>query len=229
MQETEIKMSYNSSRRYLTIPEYGRHIQQMIDFCVAIEDKAERTKAANHTLKIMRQAFPHQKDMDKLDEKLWVHLHIMAQFQLDIDGDFETPVPKQVNERPEPMPYNQKDIKFGNYGRIIPRFIDVAIGISDPEARELVTLNIVNLMKLTFMTWSDETINDEVILEQLKIMSDGKLALQDESQISSNKELSPVKSRPTNFKRTNNNSANKKQNFKGNKNNNNNKKWGRSK
>jgi hypothetical protein len=225
MQQTDIKMSYNSSRRYLTIPEYGRHVQQMIDHCVEIKDRDERTKAAKHTLRIMRQSFPHQKDMDKLDEKLWVHLHIMAQFKLDIDGEFETPQPKQLLERPDPMPYNQMDVKYGNYGRIIPKFIDVAMGIEDPEIKEAVTLNLVNLMKLTFMTWTDDTINDEVILEQLKIMSNGKLSLKDESQISSNKELSPLKPvRQGNFKRNSNNNKNNK-NFKGK----NTKKWGRSK
>lgn len=221
MQSTEITMSYNSGRRYLTIPEYGRHVQQMIDFVVSIENRDDRNKAANHTLKIMRQTFPHQKDMDKLDEKLWVHLHVMAQFQLDIDGEFEVPAPKQMKERPEPMGYNQKDIKYGNYGRMIPKFIEVAKGVKDPEIKEAITLNIVNMMKLTFMTWTDDTINDGVILEQLKVLSDGELSLQDESAISSNRELSPVKQQRNNnnFKRKNS------KNYKGKTQ----KKWGRSK
>lgn len=219
MQSTEITMSYNSGRRYLTIPEYGRHVQQMIDFVVNIEDREDRNKAAKHTLNIMRQSFPHQKDMDKLDEKLWVHLHVMAQFKLDIDGEYDIPAPKQMEERPEPMAYNQKDVKFGNYGRMIPKFIEVAKEVKDPEIREAITLNIVNMMKLTFMTWTDDTINDSVILEQLKEMSGGKLYLEDESAISSNRELSPIKQRNNNYKRNN------KKNYKGKTN----KKWGRSK
>lgn len=211
-----INLSYNSRRRHLSIPEYGRYVQQMVDYCKTIEDRESRNNAAIEIMRIMKTAFPQQKDLEEINEKVWVHIHIMAQFQLDIDGDYPTPTPEQVNMKPEPMPYPQQKIKYGHYGSILPRFIDLVKEEQDQEKKEELTLAVVNLMKKTYMNWSDKTIKDDVILNQLNELSDGELSLQDESKIHSNRDI-------------NNNTKKKKKNYNKNHNRkNNNNKWGRS-
>ena len=46
-------LSYNSMRDDLAIPEYGRSIHQMVEHCLTIADKAERTECANAIVSIM--------------------------------------------------------------------------------------------------------------------------------------------------------------------------------
>ncbi len=176
-------MKYNSQRPDLIIPEYGRNIQNMVDHIKTIEDREERNKASLAIIKIMGQLFPYLRDMEDFKHKLWDHLHIMSNFELDVDSPYPPPSPDKLKQRPKPMPYPQGDIRYGHYGKTIERMIEVVAAESDQEKRSDQILSLANLMKKTYLTWNRDTVKDEVIARQLEELSGGKLKLEDPNKL----------------------------------------------
>ena len=108
----KLVMDYNSNRKKLLLPEYGRHIQKMVDYCVTIKDKEEKTKCAHAIIGNMGNMFPHLRDVNDFKHKLWDHLAIMSDFQLDIETPFELPKKENLYERPKKLPYKNQNIKY---------------------------------------------------------------------------------------------------------------------
>ena len=83
-------MEYNTQKKKLLLPEYGRNIQKMVDYLLTIEDREERTRAAKTVIDVMGNLYPHLRDVPDFRHKLWDHLAIMSEFKLDIDTPGET-------------------------------------------------------------------------------------------------------------------------------------------
>ena len=98
-------MQYNTQQKRMPLPEYGRSIQNMVDHALTIEDRAERQRCANTIINIMGNMFPHLRDVPDFKHKLWDHLAIMANFQLDIDYPYEIIRKDNLNTKPESIPY----------------------------------------------------------------------------------------------------------------------------
>lgn len=98
-------MQYTSELKRLVLPEYGRNVQQMVDHCMTIEDKAERTRCANTIINIMGNLFPHLRDIEDFKHKLWDHLAIMSDFKLDIDYPYEIIKKENLHTVPESVSY----------------------------------------------------------------------------------------------------------------------------
>jgi hypothetical protein len=92
---------YNSNRPNLVIPEYGRNIQRMVDHAITIEDKEERNKCVRAILSVMGQLVPYLRDIEDYNHKLWDHLHIISNFQLDVDSPYPKPDPENLVSKPE--------------------------------------------------------------------------------------------------------------------------------
>ena len=122
----EEPLRYNTSRNKLIIPEYGRHIHEMINQTCEIKDKEERNKCAKAIVTVMGQINQHIKDNEDVNEKLWSHLFIMSNFKLDVDFPYEKTNENEFNSKPENVPYPKNDIKFGHYGKIMENLIDAA-------------------------------------------------------------------------------------------------------
>lgn len=182
-------MEYNSQRPDLVIPEYGRNIQNMVNHIKTIEDREERNRAVESVLKMMGQLFPYLRDMDDFKHKLWDHLHIMSDFELDVDSPYEKPSPETFKTKPNHMAYPQGDIRYGHYGKTIERLIASVAAEEDDEKREKQMWSLANLMKKTYLAWNRDTVKDEVIANQLKEMSKGKLVLDDPSKLQPTAEL----------------------------------------
>lgn len=176
-------MEYNSQRPDLIIPEYGRNIQNMVDHIKTIEDREERNKASQAIIKVMGQLFPYLRDMEDFRHKLWDHLHIMSNFELDVDSPYPAPSVEKLNERPAPMNYPQGKIKYGHYGKTIELIIESVAKEEDKEKRDAQILSLANLMKKTYLAWNRDTVKDEVIARQLEELSGGKLKLEDPSKL----------------------------------------------
>ncbi|TVR40600.1 MAG: DUF4290 domain-containing protein [Cryomorphaceae bacterium] len=176
-------MEYNSQRPDLVIPEYGRNIQNMVNHIKTIEDREERNRAVESVLKMMGQLFPYLRDMDDFKHKLWDHLHIMSDFELDVDSPYPKPSPETFKTKPNHMAYPQGDIRYGHYGKTIERLIASVAAEEDDEKREKQMWSLANLMKKTYLAWNRDTVKDEVIANQLKEMSKGKLVLDDPSKL----------------------------------------------
>ena len=57
-------LPYNTKLKKLILPEYGRNIQNMVDYCMTLEDKDERTRCAHAIVRSMEILFPTQKGED---------------------------------------------------------------------------------------------------------------------------------------------------------------------
>ncbi|MEE0084956.1 MAG: DUF4290 domain-containing protein, partial [Paludibacteraceae bacterium] len=98
-------MPYNTQMPKLALPEYGRNIQNMVNYCLTIEDREERTNCAYSIIQTMGNLFPHLRDVNDFKHILWDHLAIMADFKLDIDYPYDIIKKEELYEKPEPMPY----------------------------------------------------------------------------------------------------------------------------
>lgn len=181
----------------MALPEYGRNVQKMVEYIKTIEDRAERNRAAKTIIQIMGNLNPHLRDEGDFKHKLWDHLSLIANFDLDIDSPYPTPEPTKFIEKPRQVPYRQGDIRFLHYGRIIELMIDAASGMEDGEDKEYLTTLIVNQMKKSYITWNRSQVADEVIIGDMKLLSRGRLKITEGVRILEVKELiPPVKRKP---------------------------------
>ena len=171
------QLEYNTEREHLIIPEYGRHIQKMINHAKSQENKEERNNLAKAIISVMGNLQPHLRDVADFQHKLWDQLFIMSNFELDVDSPFDKPIKEELQARPEPLGYPQNHPKYRFYGNNIKTMIDVAITWEDNELKEALILNIANHMKKCFLNWNKDTVEDDVIFNHLYELSNKKIDL----------------------------------------------------
>ena len=176
------QLEYNTERVHLIIPEYGRHIQKMVDQATEIEDKEERNKIAKAIIAVMGNLQPHLRDVPDFQHKLWDQLFIISDFKLDVDSPYPVPSREELAERPEPLGYPQNFPKYRFYGNNIKRMIDVAKGWEKGEMRDALEFTIANHMKKCFLNWNKDTVDDDVIFEHLFELSDGAINLKEKDE-----------------------------------------------
>ena len=198
-------IEYNTERPHLIIPEYGRHIQKMVDHAIAIEDADERNKVANSIIAVMGNMNPHLRDVPDFQHKLWDQLFIISDFKLEVESPFGKPSKEEIFGRPDSLEYPQNFPKYRFYGNNIKRMIDVAISWEEGEMKEGLVLTIANHMKKCFLNWNKDTVEDDVIFKHLYELSEGKLDLRDSKEV-----LRAADKLLKNKKRFNTNSSSKK-------------------
>lgn len=172
---------YNTQQKKLIMPEYGRNVQQMIDHCVSIEDREERTRCTNTIINIMGNLFPHLRDVDDFKHKLWDHLAIMSDFKLDIDYPYEIIRKENLRTKPDRIPYTLTPIRYRHYGKTLERMIKKCEDYPDgPERDQLISL-LANHMKKSFLTWNKEVVDDDKIFKDLREYSHGRIDLSPET------------------------------------------------
>ncbi len=181
-------MDYNTSRKKLLLPEYGRNIQKMVDYVKSIDDKNERNRMANIVIGIMGNMNPHLRDVGDFKHKLWDHLHIMSDFEIDIDSPYPPPDKEELYEKPKRLPYNTHKFKYRHFGHIIKELIQTAKEYPEGEDKKHLIRLIANHMKKSYLMWNKETVTDDVIVAALEEMSDGKLTIPVE-ELSDSKDL----------------------------------------
>ncbi|MBS2097070.1 DUF4290 domain-containing protein [Carboxylicivirga linearis] len=195
-------MDYNSNRKTLAMPEYGRHIQKMIDHAVTIEDREERTKCAKTIIGIMGNMFPHLRDVNDFKHKLWDHLAIMSDFKLDIDFPYDLPEKETLNAKPDKVPYRNNKISYMHYGELIEQMIAKAIEFEDEEQKEKLILLIAGHMKKSLYHWNHDSVTDDRIFNDLSRLSNGKLTVSEGTKLPEIRDNFQNRSR-TNKKRNN--------------------------
>lgn len=170
-------LEYNTEREHLIIPEYGRHLQKMINYAKTRETKEERNKLAKAIIAVMGNMQPHLRDVPDFQHKLWDQLFIMSNFELDADSPFDKPSKEMLAERPQPLRYPQNHPKYRFYGNNIKTMIDVANTWDEGELKEALIYTIANHMKKCFLNWNKDTVEDDVIFNHLYELSGGKINL----------------------------------------------------
>ncbi len=199
-------MKYNTEEKKLAMPEYGRNIQNMVDYCLTIEDRKERTHCANTIINIMGNMFPHLRDVNDFKHILWDHLAIMADFKLDIDYPYEIIKKEDLHSRPPRILYNNSRIRYKHYGKTLELMIQKATELKDSNERNQLISLLANHMKKSFLTWNKETVDDRKIFKDLDELSEGAIVLDEESHKLT--ESRDILARNNNTNNSNNNKKN---------------------
>lgn len=211
-------LSYNTERGYLCIPEYGRNIQNMIEYAKGIESREERNRAAHAIIGVMGQINPHLRDVEDYNHKLWTHLFVMSSFELDVDSPYPKPIPEKLAEKPKEMPYPTQSGKYGHFGYYAEKMIEKVSASDDAEEQAYMKELLGNLLKKDYLTFHTQNVENVAIARHLKELSKGKLILDDPDILVSTKTLlkqigeqsNTVKK--TKKKKNNNNKRRRKQN-----------------
>ncbi|MAW20845.1 MAG: hypothetical protein CMD16_00430 [Flavobacteriales bacterium] len=174
-------MEYNTKRDHLTIPEYGRHVQKMINHAISVSNKEERQKCVESIITFMGQMNPHLRDVKEFTHKLWDHLHIMSDFKLDVESPYPRPEKEKLLEKPDAMEYPGNKIKFSYYGNTIQSMITTAIKMEGAE-KEIISGMIANQMKKSYILFNESSVDNNIIKLHLKQLSNGNLTLADDFQ-----------------------------------------------
>ena len=191
---------YNSSRKKLILPEYGRNIQKMVNHIKTIEDREERNKAAQTVIGVMGNLNPHLRDVNDFKHKLWDHLAIIADFDLDIDSPYPWPEPESFQSKPDKVPYHQHRIAKKHYGRSIVLMIEKAVALEAGEEKDDLVKMIAYHMKKSYLTWNREAVSDSEIFTDMKTLSGGVLIANPDLKLPETKDIL-AKNRPINPKK----------------------------
>ena len=168
---------YNTQRPAITLKEYGRNVQKLVEYIRHVPEKDKRTDLAYTLIELIKQLTPELKDMPENPQRLWDDLYIIADFNLDIDSPYPVPERDILFKKPLQMQYPQSSIRFKHYGKNIEKLVKEAVQIADPQDREDAIIYLGKLMKTFYSNWNKETLDDSVILKDIKEMSGGVLTI----------------------------------------------------
>lgn len=199
-------MEYNTNRTKLLMPEYGRNIQQMVEYCKSLPSKEERNEVAKTIVEFMGQRKPHLRDEENYKHKLWDHLYILADYDLDVDAPYPFPTKEELDQKPNRMDYPSFENEYKFYGKSILQLIDRAIELEEGEEKEALIQVIANNMKKSYNVYNKEHVQDEVIFRHLKELSQDKLDLTGIETLDKSKIYHPNRNKRNNYKKRNHHS-----------------------
>jgi hypothetical protein len=167
--------NYNTQQNDLILKEYGRNVQKLVDHIITIEDREKRTKYAQILVELMRQIHPNMRDNQDYSNKLWDDLYILSGFNLDVDSPYPMPEKTLLGKKPKRVGYNTNELHYKHYGRNVELMIEKAIQMENPEERQAAIIHIGRLMKNFYATWNKENVDDALIAEQMREMSNNQL------------------------------------------------------
>lgn len=170
-------MEYNTARTELKIPEYGRNVHRMVEYCLSIEDREHRNKVAQSIIDVIGNLNPQLRDVPDFKHKLWDHLFIMSDFQLDVDSPYPIPTQSTFEDKPERVNYPDNIDRFRHYGHIIRKMVEYASQLEEGDLKEGLVISIANQMKKSYLMWNKDTVDDDVIFDELAKLSKGKIQL----------------------------------------------------
>ena len=157
--EQEDLLAYNTQKKKLILPEYGRNVHRMIEYCMSLEDRDERTRCANAIVNIMGNLFPHLRDVDDFKHKLWDHLAIMS--------DYEVIKKENLNDKPDCVPYTNSSMHYRHYGKLLEKMLQKWQEMPEGEEKDRLIVYLANHMKKALTAWNKEAVDDEKILKDI--------------------------------------------------------------
>ena len=181
----EFEMTYNSQEDILKIPEYGRHIQNLVDHVKTIEDDKERQDFAEHVVKLMYQMNPQSKNILEYKTKLWKHFLYIADYDIKVTPpEGVSNDPEEAAIKPDSVPYPVKEREFRHYGHNVRLLMEKAIAMEEGDKKDEFVQVIASFMKLAYKNWNREHyVSDEIILEDLESLSKGQLKVLENSSL----------------------------------------------
>jgi Domain of unknown function (DUF4290) len=168
-------MEYNTARSIMGMREYGRHVQRMVDHLMTIEDPAKRQEQAQVVIELMGFLNPQLKNIEDYKHKLWDHLFFMSNFKLEVNSPYPIPTKETYKQKPDPLPYPKRKIRYAHLGKNLELVIDKAMAEKDEEKKAGFAHAIAHYMKLAYSNWHKELVQDDAIRNELNSITGGEL------------------------------------------------------
>ncbi len=170
-------MDYNTQREKLLMPEYGRHVQDMINYVKNLPDKEKRNEQINAVVQVMGTLNPQLRDLNDFKHKLWDHVQIISDFEIDIDSPYPTPTRETLSAKPDPIPLQKTPVKAMHYGRNIQNMIEVIAQREDDEVKTFMIKTLASYMKQQYLIWNKDSVSEETIFNDIYKLSDGRITV----------------------------------------------------
>ncbi len=168
---------YNTEMKKIVLPEFGRNVQGMVDYCMSLETKEQRTECAHSIAKIMSSMFPDLVGANNDNTKIWDIINIISGFKLDVDFPCEVITEEKLNPRPDKIPYTSSAMRYRHYGKNIEKMIETVANMEESEEKDLIISMIAHHMKKLQLIHNKEGVDDAKILRDLKEYSGGRIDL----------------------------------------------------
>ena len=178
-----MELEYNTQREELKMPEYGRHVQKMIEYVASIPNKEKRNEQIQAVVAVMGTLNPQLRDINDFKHKLWDHVQIISDFKIDIDSPYPTPTRESLSTKPNPIPLHNEPIKATHYGRNIQNMIEVIASREDDEVKTYMIQTLAHYMKQKYIIWNKDSVSDETIFRDIEKLSDGRIVIPQDMQI----------------------------------------------
>jgi hypothetical protein len=198
-----IFMEYNTTRNHLTMREYGRHVQRMVEHIMTIEDPERRQRNAQAAIELMGFLNPHLKNVEDFRHKLWDHLFLISDFTLDVKSPYPIPTRETLKAKPDPLPYPKRYPKHSHLGKNLEVVINKALAEENPEKKLGFANAIAYYMKLAYNNWHKEIVHDDVIQSELTGITEGQLTFTNTPFVKAYRHQ-PENNRGSNFGKRNN-------------------------
>ena len=159
---------YNTELEKITMKEYGRTVQEMVNHCLTIEDREERQRCANTIIQTMARLTQENPTNPIVQTKLWNHLAIISDFKLDIDYPVQIIQKEYVMQRPRPMSTPQTQIKHRHYGHIIEQALDRLKDMEEGPERDALAGQVADRMRQSLFTWNPDVMSEEKVIRDLE-------------------------------------------------------------
>lgn len=170
-------LDYNTQREKLILPEYGREIQKMVDYCMTLPDRKERLRCATTIVDTMERMNPQVRQNDSYRQRLWDQLALISDFKLDIDWPVDVSEARVIHDKPKPMKYPMSKIPVRHYGKMVFELLDKLKDMEHgPERDELIELT-ANQMKRDLVQWGHGLSDDEKVADDMARFTDGNVQL----------------------------------------------------
>ena len=183
-EKNSYRLMYNTERKSLKLPEYGRNVQKMVEYLRSIPDREKRNEQARAVIKVMETVNPQVHLQENYEQKLWDHLFIIADFNLDVDSPYPMPSPDKFTAPPAMIPIRKKPIRAAHYGRNIESIIDLIAGMEDGETKTAMLRSLAGYMRQQYLIWNKDTVSDETIFSDIEALSDGRIQVPENIHLS---------------------------------------------
>lgn len=170
-------LDYNTKREKLILPEYGREIQKMVDYCMTLSDRDERLRCAQTIVDTMERMNPQVRQNDNYKQRLWDQLALISDFKLDIDWPVDVSQARVIHEKPQPMKYPMSKIPVRHYGKMVFELLDKLKTMKPGQERDELIALTANQMKRDLTLWGHGLNDNEKVADDMARFTDGKVQL----------------------------------------------------
>ena len=171
------ELDYNTQREKLNMPEYGRHVQKMVEYVASLPDKEKRNEQIQSVIQVMGTLNPQLRDINDFKHKLWDHVQVISDFKIDIDSPYPTPTRESLSTAPSPIPLQKTPVKAAHYGRNIQNMIEVIAQREDDEVKTHMIKTLASYMKQQYLIWNKDSVSEETIFNDINKLSDGRITV----------------------------------------------------